>query len=287
MVTGAGGQLGRALLARSSGAVALRRDDLDISDAAAVRAALRLGDVVINCAAYTAVDAAESDPAAAFAGNETGPEVLATVCGDIGARLIHVSTDYVFDGTGTRPYEPEDPTGPVTVYGRSKRSGEQAVLRACPAATVVRTAWVYTGDHGDFVATMRRLAAAGGPVSVVDDQIGSPTYAPDLAAALLELAARRPDVRLLHAVNDGAVSWFEVARAVFAELGADPDRVTACTTADFPRPAPRPHYSVLSQRSWVAAGLTPLRGWRPALAEAVAVLRASARLPAPGSDRIG
>ncbi len=250
----------------------LRRADLDITDPGAVRAALRPGDVVINCAAYTAVDAAESDPDAAFAGNATGPGVLAAGCREAGARLIHISTDYVFDGTADRPYEPDDPTAPTSVYGRTKLAGEQAVSQSHPDATIVRTAWVYTGDHGDFVATMRRLAAGDDPVSVVDDQIGSPTYAPDLADAVLEVVAREPKSRILHATNAGVASWFEVARAVFAQLGEDPERVRPCTTADFPRPARRPAYSVLSDRAWKEAGLTPLRDWRSALSDALARL---------------
>ncbi|MCM6775750.1 dTDP-4-dehydrorhamnose reductase [Nocardia sp. CDC159] len=270
VVTGAGGQLGRAVRALEPGALGLGRDALDITDPEAVRAVLRAGDVVVNCAAYTGVDAAETDEAAAFAGNETGPAVLAAACTALGARLIHVSTDYVFDGAGTRPYEPDDPTGPTSVYGRSKLAGERAVLKLAPAAHIVRTAWVYTGDQGDFVATMRRLERERDTVSVVNDQIGSPTFAVDLAAGLLELAARPDAPRILHATNAGRASWFELARAVFEELGADPERVRPCTSAQFPSPVRRPAYSVLSNRGWVAAGLTPLRDWRLALTDALA-----------------
>lgn len=269
MITGAGGQLGRALADRAPEAVALGRADLDITDSDAVAAAVRSGDVVLNCAAYTAVDAAESDRAAARAGNVTGPGILAARCREIGARLVHISTDYVFDGTGERPYEPSDPTGPTSVYGSTKLAGERAVLLADPRATIVRTAWVYTGDRGDFVATMRRLEAERETISVVEDQVGSPTYAPDLAAGLLELVAQHKNPGVVHATGSGAVSRFELARAVFAELGADPDRVRPCGSADFPSPARRPAYSVLSNRSWVAVGLTPLRDWRDALSDAL------------------
>jgi dTDP-4-dehydrorhamnose reductase len=263
-----------------------------------VRAVLSPGDVVLNCAAYTAVDAAESDPAGAFARNETGPAVLAAGCATVGATLIHLSTDYVFDGTGARPYEPDDPTGPTTVYGRSKLAGEHAVLRVAPGAHIVRTAWVYTGDRRDFVATMRRLERERDTVSVVDDQIGSPTFAPDLAAGLLELAHRvgagvRPEggslrnhegpagadnghsvgdgsiPPILHATNAGTASWFELARAVFAGVGADPERVRPCSSAEYPSSTPRPAYSVLSNRAWAAAGLSPLRDWRLALGDAL------------------
>ncbi|GAB4588518.1 dTDP-4-dehydrorhamnose reductase [Nocardia sp. IFM 10818] len=276
VVTGASGQLGRALLRLAPGARGYGRGDLDIVDADSVRRVLRQGDVVLNCAAYTAVDLAESEVDAAFAGNATGPAVLASACAEAGARLIHLSTDYVFPGTSDRPYEPTDPTGPSTVYGRSKLAGEQAVLDLSPDARIVRTAWVYTGRGADFVATMRRLERERETVSVVNDQFGSPTYAPDLAAGLLELAERllEPDEqagipRILHATNAGQASWFDLARAVFTGLGADPARVRPCGTEDFPRPAPRPAYSVLSGRSWAAAGLAPLRDWHAALNDAL------------------
>ncbi|MEV6767018.1 dTDP-4-dehydrorhamnose reductase [Nocardia sp. NPDC051030] len=280
VVTGARGQLGRALLRLSPGARGFGRADLDITDADAVRRVLNPGDVLLNCAAYTAVDQAETEVDAAFAVNATGPAVLAEVCAEVGARLITVSTDYVFPGNAQQPYEPGDPTGPATVYGRSKLAGEQAVLELSPDAHIVRTAWVYTGQGTDFVATMRRLERERDTVNVVADQVGSPTYAPDLAAGLLELAGRLlapqpaqpPIARILHATNSGEASWFDLARAVFAGIGADPDRVHPCTTADFPRPAPRPAYSVLSNAAWTSAGLTPLRDWRAALKDALSTI---------------
>jgi len=157
------------------------------------------------------------------------------------------------------------------VYGRSKRAGEVAVLAAMPEAVVVRTAWVYTGGTGkDFVAVMRRLAAGDGPIDVVDDQTGSPTYVADLAAALLQIADDRVPGPILHAANEGAVSRFEQARAVFEECGADPSRVRPVSSDHNPRPAPRPTYSALSSRQSVAAGMAPLRPWRPALVAALA-----------------
>lgn len=278
LVTGARGQLGRALTTLAPGARGLAHADLDITAADAVRELVKPGDVLINCAAYTAVDQAESEPEAAFAVNATGPGVLARVCAERGARLIHVSTDYVFPGTASHPYEPDDPTGPATVYGRTKLAGEQAILDHSPDARIVRTAWVYTGDTGDFVATMRRLEGERDTITVVDDQIGSPTYALDLAAGLLELAgtlgtgADSGAPRILHATNAGQASWFDLARAVFAGLGADPERVRPCGTEDFPRPAPRPAYSVLSGKSWAAGGLSPLRDWKLALNDALAAV---------------
>lgn len=275
LVTGAGGQLGTQLMRRATDGVDLvgvSSAELDITDADAVRDAVEPGVIVLNCAAYTAVDRAETDEDAATATNVTGPRNLADATARVGARLVHVSTDYVFPGDATEPYEADAPTGPRTVYGRTKLAGERAVLAADPSASIVRTAWVYTGTGTDFVATMRRLERERDTVDVVDDQIGSPTYAGDLADGLLELAAA-PGVRgVLHATNAGRASWFELARAVFAGVGADPERVRPCTSAQFVRPAPRPAYSVLSPASWVDAGLTPLRPWQAALDVALAGL---------------
>ena len=277
MITGAGGQVGRLLAdaARGRGfdVTALTRADLDITDAAAVRGHLRPDDLVVNCAAFTNVDAAEAEPAAAHAINAVGPGVLAAACGSVGAGLVHISTDYVFPGEAGRTYDVGDPTGPVGVYGATKLAGEQAVLEVLAEAYVVRTSWVYTGGDGsDFVAVMRRLATTTDRVlEVVDDQTGSPTYARDLVSALLEIAAGGVRGPILHAANAGAVSRYEQARAVFAELGADPERVRPVGTDAVPRPARRPVCSALSMAASVRAGLTPLRPWRAALAEALAV----------------
>jgi dTDP-4-dehydrorhamnose reductase len=254
----------------------LGRDSLDIADPGAVAAALdrHQPSVVVNCAAWTAVDDAEAHEADALRINGDGAANLATACARAGAALIQPSTDYVFDGHARTPYAEGDPTGPRSAYGRTKLAGERAVLAALPEASegvVVRTAWLYTGGTGkDFVAVMRRLAAGDGPVNVVDDQTGSPTYVADLAAALLQVADDRVPGPILHAANEGAVSRFEQARAVFEECGADPARVRPVSTDQFPRPAPRPTYSALSSRESAAAGLTPLRPWRPALVAALA-----------------
>lgn len=280
VIAGAGGQVGGFLAAeaarRGYDVHALARDQFDIADPAAAGRHIGTGDVVVNCAAFTNVDAAESEPAAAEAINATGPGNLARACATFGARLVHISTDYVFSGDGRVPYEIDDPTAPLGVYGKTKLAGELAVLAALPDAHVVRTSWVYTGGSGtDFVAVMRRLAAGDRVIDVVDDQAGSPTYAKDLVDALLEVCGGGPNgpVRgpILHAVNSGAVSRFEQARAVFAEVGADPDRVRPVNTAAVPRPAPRPVYSAMSMMESVKAGLSPLRPWREALAEALAV----------------
>lgn len=249
---------------------ALGSDQLDITDPQSVSSLIEPDSVVINCAAYTAVDAAESDEAAAAAVNELGARNLATACASAGAHLIHVSTDYVFAGDADAPYEVGAPTGPRTAYGRTKLAGELAVRAVLPTAQVVRTAWVYTGVGNDFVATMLRLERERESVNVVSDQIGSPTYAGDLADGLLELARTGGrGARVLHATNGGQASWYELARAVFEAAGADPDRVHPCTSAEFVRPAPRPAYSVLSGQAWTDAGLTPLRPWADALRAAL------------------
>ncbi|GIZ96179.1 dTDP-4-dehydrorhamnose reductase [Tsukamurella sp. TY48] len=287
VITGAAGQLGSALVAAAAArgitVRALTRTQLDVTSSHQVGALdLDADTVLINCVAHTAVDAAESEPEAAAALNTDVPARLARRCAETGARLVHVSTDYVFGPAPTppRPWEPTDPTGPVGVYGRTKLAGEQAAREADPRTVVVRTAWVYTGRTPDgawardFVGTMGRLADDGVDPKVVADQTGSPTYAPDLAAGLLDLAALlaagpgRPGT-VLHAAGGGAATWFDVARGVFARTGADPDRVTPCTTDEFPRPAPRPAYSVLSPASWTAAGLAPLPDWRDALDRAL------------------
>ncbi|HVQ98583.1 MAG TPA: dTDP-4-dehydrorhamnose reductase [Mycobacterium sp.] len=279
VISGAGGQVGTALAAtairRGCDVLALTSAQWDITDASAAERIIQRDDVVINCAAYTDVDGAESDEHTAYAVNATGPELLARACAQAGARLVHISTDYVFSGSlagsPPRPYEPDDPAEPLSVYGRSKRAGELAVLAASPEATVVRSSWVYTGAGGkDFVAVMRRLAAGAGTVDVVDDQTGSPTYAADLAEALLEVADGRVRSRLLHAANSGAVTRFEQARAVFEGVGADPQRVRPVSSDRHPRPARRPAYSALSGRQSAEAGLSPLRAWRDALAQALA-----------------
>ena len=286
LVTGARGGLGsdliRAAAAAGVPATGLGSADLDISDAVAVeqvvaRFAVGVGNdraVLINAAAYTAVDAAESDADAAFAVNAGGPENLARAAALHGLGLIHVSTDYVFPGNDTTPYEVNDPTGPRSVYGATKLAGEVAVQAAHPGAHVVRTAWVYGATGSNFVKTMAALESSRETVSVVDDQRGSPTWSADLAAGLLELAGSGVAGGVLHATGAGETTWCGLAKAVFEEVGADPARVLPTTTEAFPRPAPRPAYSVLSGRAWEQAGLAPLRKWRAALAAAFAEHRA-------------
>jgi dTDP-4-dehydrorhamnose reductase len=250
--------------------LALTSAEWDITDPPAAERFIQSGDVVVNCAAYTKVDLAEADPARAHAVNAVGPENVAHACARAGANLIHISTDYVFSGTKRRPYEIDDETAPLSVYGRTKLAGEMAVLAAMPDAHIVRSAWIYEGaDGSDFAAVMRRMAAGDKAVDVVADQIGSPTYVGDLVGALLEIADGSIREPVLHAANEGEVSRFEQARAVFEAVGADPERVRPVGTDAHPRPAPRPPYSALSGRQSAAAGLTPLRPWREALAAAI------------------
>jgi len=275
LVVGAGGMLGADVVAALSGrdVLPLTRADLDITSADAVRAVLRPGDVVVNCAAWTAVDDAETHEAEAFAVNAVGPAVLARGCRVAGARLVHVSTDYVFDGSASAPYAEDHPIAPRSAYGRTKAAGEWAVRSELPgAAWVVRTAWLY-GEHGpSFVRTMAALEASRETVDVVDDQRGQPTWSADVAAQLVALIDSGAPVGTYHATSSGATTWFGLARAVFALLGADSERVRPTTTAAFPRPAPRPASSVLGHDGWARAGLAPMRAWDEALVAAFPVV---------------
>jgi dTDP-4-dehydrorhamnose reductase len=295
LVTGAAGQLGAELcrlLPTLPGVTAWRgltRADLDVTDRAAVDEAVAAaaaaaggrdpgagdgggpdGLVVVNAAAFTDVDGAEADRDAAFAANALAPAHLAAACERARARLVHVSTDYVFDGRATRPYEVGDATAPTSVYGTTKLAGEQAVRTLCKRSYVVRTAWVYGAVGRNFVKTIARLAKERDTLSVVADQRGAPTWAADLAAGLLELAASAAAPGLYHHAGGGETTWYGFARAVVAELGLDPAKVLPTTTAQFPRPAPRPAYSVLSPRSWTDAGFAAPRDWSRALCAAFA-----------------
>ncbi|GAA2422086.1 dTDP-4-dehydrorhamnose reductase [Actinomadura vinacea] len=266
LVTGAGGMLGTDLVARLGGdAVALTRADLDLRDAAAVRAAVlrHRPSTVVNCAAWTAVDDAESAEDAALAVNGTAVAALAGACAEAGATLVQISTDYVFDGRADRPYAEDAPTAPVNAYGRTKLAGERAAAEA--GAYIVRTAWLY-GAHGpNFVKTMVRLAAERDTVGVVDDQVGQPTWAGDLADRIVALAASGAPPGVYHGTGSGRTTWYGLTREIFALLGLDPDRVRPVTSAEFPRPAPRPAFSVLGHDGWARAGLPPMRDWRDAL----------------------
>jgi len=255
LVTGAGGMLGRAVVeaAQRLGheVRAATRSELDITDADALRVAVaeRRPDAIINCAAYTDVDGAESGRFAAFAINGKGAGNVAAAAAGAGASIVHVSTDYVFDGAKREPWLESDATAPLGAYGASKLAGERAVATANPSHAIVRTAWLFGAGGRNFVDTMLALGAEREEVSVVTDQTGCPTWTGHLAGALVELAERRQDTGIHHIAGAGSCSWNELALEVFDRAGVD-CRVLPTTTAAFPRPAPRPAYSVLgSERS--------------------------------------
>jgi len=275
LVTGAAGQVGRLLLSTApeqARVLAVSHQELDIGNAAAVNECVRQGspDVIINAAAYTAVDRAESEPDLARRVNGEGARNLALAARDTGARLIHISTDFVFDGAGSMPYRPAAPTGPVNVYGLTKLAGERAVLETLPGrAVVVRTAWVYAAQGNNFVRTMLRVMNANKAVRVVADQVGTPTAARGLAETLWKIVAQ-PEIEGIHHWTDaGVASWYDFAVAIAEEgvrLGLVPDGVTVApiATSDYPTPARRPSYSVLDKTSLASLGLVPIH-WRERL----------------------
>jgi len=276
LVVGCDGMLGQDLVSALHGAAgahqvtAVDRDVLDIVDPYACVAAVAGHDIVVNVAAWTAVDAAETHEAQAFAVNAVGAANLARGCSETGARMLHVSTDYVFAGDATSPYAEDAPIAPRSAYGRTKAAGEWAVRTYLPAASwVVRTAWLY-GAHGpNFVKTMARLAAERDTVSVVDDQRGQPTWTVDLAAAIVRLVDANAPFGRYHGTSSGETTWFGFAQAIFSELGLDPARVLPTTSDAFVRPAPRPAYSVLGHDAWQIARVAPIREWSGALADSM------------------
>ncbi|MEP4486182.1 MAG: dTDP-4-dehydrorhamnose reductase [Halioglobus sp.] len=257
IVLGAGGQLGRELIASAPAGVeclAYTRAQLDLTDSEAVSQVLREQgtQAVINAAAYTAVDLAESEPEQAAAGNIYGPSVLAAACAQLDCRLIHVSTDFVFDGSASEPYAPDSKTSPLGVYGQTKRDGEAAVLAALPDATIVRTGWVYSAYGSNFVKTMLRLMSERDSLSVVADQVGTPTWAAGLAKALWAFAAR-PDLSgIYHWSDAGVCSWYDFAVAICEEgeqrgLLKRAVPISPIAASAYPTPARRPAYSVLDK----------------------------------------
>jgi dTDP-4-dehydrorhamnose reductase len=244
------------------------RDQLDITDRSAVTDAVRGRRAVINAAAYTAVDNAESHENDAFAVNARGAENIARECAAASVDFIHLSSDYVFEGRATQPYAENAPTGPISAYGRTKLAGEQAVVEAHPTGTrIVRTAWLYGAAGPNFVATMLAKARAGDRVSVVTDQVGQPTWAVDVAERIRHVLTAAPGI--YHATNAGSCTWWDLAQAVYDEAGADVSLVEKTVAAAFVRPAPRPSYSVLGDEAARAAGIPAMRPWREALDEAL------------------
>jgi dTDP-4-dehydrorhamnose reductase len=262
-----GQDLQQALAGRD--VTALSRSDLDVTNLDAVRAAVAGHDVVINASAYTKVDDAEANEDLAFAVNATGAQNLAIAAAEGNARLVQVSTDYVFDGSATSPYDESTPLNPISAYGRTKAEGERLALAAHPDGTyIVRTAWLYGAGGPNFAKTMLRLAASHDTVSVVTDQLGQPTWTGDLARQIVELLDADAAPGVYHATNAGQASWFDFTQEIFRVVGLDPDRVKPTTSAEFVRPAPRPDYSVLGHDAWARAGISPMRNWRAALSAA-------------------
>ena len=278
LVTGSNGQLGTELMglisARSSYEVlGLDLPDHDLTDRDHVLGVLTewRPDVVLHGAAFTAVDLCEEQVEAAYRVNCAATRFVADGARRVGAHVVYVSTDYVFDGTKDSPYVEWDPPAPRSVYGRTKLGGE---LEIDPGWSIARTSWV-CGEHGNnMVKTLLRLGDQGGELTFVDDQIGHPTFAGDLAAMVLKLGVERVP-GIFHTTNQGAVSWFEFAREVFRVAGHDPERISPISTdqLDPPRPAPRPANSVLDNMAWRLHGFTPSRDFREPLAEVVAALR--------------
>ncbi|GAA3246910.1 dTDP-4-dehydrorhamnose reductase [Nonomuraea helvata] len=282
LITGAGGMLAADVLQRTAltgePVLALGRSELDLRDRRAVRdfvSAYR-PRVVINCAAWTAVDDAETHEAEALAVNGHAVRWLAEACDVAGARLLHVSTDYVFDGAARVPYREDAPTGPVSAYGRTKLAGERAALEH--GHYVVRTAWMYGASGTNFVRTMIRLAGERPAIDVVDDQRGQPTWTADLADYLVRLAQSDLQPGVYHGTSAGETTWCGFAKEIFTLLGSDPERVRPVPSTAYPRPARRPANSVLAHTRW-----EPIRHWRAALHAAWPVMRG----PIMAGERVG
>lgn len=273
MVTGGHGQLGqdtvKVLLARGQEVFAPPVEELDLTCAEAVEQYLKMHrpEAVIHCAAYTAVDKAETEADACFAVNATATETLAKLCEEIGAKLLYLSTDYVFDGSGTAPFETDAVPAPLNVYGKSKLLGEEAVLRFCSRSFVVRISWVFGEGGGNFVKTVLRLADCKEEISVVDDQVGSPTYTKDLAPLLCDMI-ETDRYGIYHATNEGFCSFFEFAKEIVRQSGKTL-RILPTTTEAYGAPAPRPKNSRLSKKSLKDGGFSTLRPWQEALSDFV------------------
>ena len=278
LVTGSGGMLAADLVpvlrAGMHEVTACDRAQLDVTDAAQARTVIGAArpSVVVHCAAYTNVDGAEADPEAAFLVNRDGAANVAEACRDAGAAMLYVSTDYVFDGTASRPYRVEDPPHPAGVYGQSKLAGELAVRRTLEAHYIVRTSWLYGHGGKNFVDTMRRLGREKPELAVVDDQVGSPTWTVALAEAISQLITTSR-FGLYHAAGAGTCTWCGLTRKILELDGLDTP-VRPISTAELGRPAPRPAYSVLDTSALLAAGVRPLPPWEESLARYMALMPA-------------
>jgi dTDP-4-dehydrorhamnose reductase len=275
LITGGSGQLGIAvsqeLVERGILFTAWGSKDLDITQGAIVRDLVSQlsPTVIINCAAWTDVDGAESNEPQASRVNGDGAENIALAAKQYGAKLIHISTDYVFSGESKTQWQVDDRINPQSAYGRTKAAGESRVVATYPEnSSIVRTAWLYSPWGKNFAKTMTRLALNGdGEVRVVNDQMGQPTSALDLARQLVELGLSSSPAGIYHGTNSGGATWFEFAQEIFRLVGADIDRVVPVSSSEYPRPAKRPSYSVLSHEAWAKTSVKPMRDWRIALEE--------------------
>jgi len=265
LIIGASGMLGHDLRMTFPSADVVTHAELDVLNLEAVLQKIHTlrPSIIINAAAFTKVDLCESDVDAAFAVNAVGARNLAVASTEVGAALVHFSTDYVFSGEGTAPYREYDPTDPKSIYGQSKLAGERAIQAHCAKHYIIRTSWLYGGNGPNFVDTMLRLGLAQGKVRVVDDQVGSPTYTADLAK-VIEALIGQPAYGVYHLTNQGQCSWHQFACDIFDVAGIDV-QVEAISSSELSRPAPRPAYSVLDNQMWRLSGFTPLRHYREAL----------------------
>ncbi len=277
LITGSNGQLGTELVSRyldraQEEVFVGDLPNLDITSEESVASIFAnvAPDLVINCAAWTAVDAAEEKEREAFAVNAEGPAILAQYCARVGARMVQISTDYVFAGDAREPYAESAHAEPVTAYGRTKLAGENFVRELLPENhIIIRTAWLYSQTGHNFVKTIIRSQKERDTLSVVTDQIGQPTSAADLADQIISLLDKFPGSGTFHGTNSGVTSWFEFARAIMSEIGQDPQRVLPTDSSSYVQLAPRPAYSVLGHEGWASVGMDPMRDWRIALRDAI------------------
>lgn len=280
LVTGGNGQLGSELRTLSKKLshrfTFVDVGELDITNGSAVNRFFKQDppDVCINCAAYTAVDKAEEDTRLAYTVNADGPENLAVACNEHNTLLIHISTDFVFDGKADTPYTTDHPVSPINVYGASKAEGEQRVLLIAQRIIIVRTSWVYSSFGGNFVKTMIRLGKERESLNVVDDQKGQPTYARDLAAALLAITSHSESIHngIYHYSNKGAISWCDFAQAIMEEYGLD-CKVNPIPSSQYPTPAERPAYSVLDLTSLDRFDYVTFHDWRDSLQNCISIIK--------------
>lgn len=265
VITGANGMLGHDLMERvrqgGHEAIGLDLPEIDITDEASVARMIESADVIANVAAYTAVDAAEENENIAFTVNAVGPQILARHAKTIGARLIHISTDYVFGGEDSEPYVEDGVIAPKGAYGRTKAAGEWAVRANTDDYLIVRTAWLYGKNGKSFPATMKALSETHETLSVVTDEVGQPTWTVDLADLLVRLVEENAPSGTYHGTSSGQTNWWGFTRLIMETIGKDPQMVEETTAAAFQRPAPRPHYSVLSHKALEDIGVEPIGVW--------------------------